>query len=275
MPVTSIIILAQGQQSRLPNMPRPKQLLPLYGCNRVPLLERTIRQIWSFCTIGSTTLTIIGWPQIKLHFEEHPVTFYSGDDDEDYVKYRPEVISLDDPGNSSLKGLARYMVAVEGARKIFDDSGIKYQETGPIARAARTIVLLGDVLYSWHCLTQLFGANDLDRSSIRFVGTKDLSPSAGELWGVGWESFRDDIVYNALAEAMKRHPPPQVDNTYQPGQLRKWLYALFGHDDATQRPYYTAVDDYTMDVDLPEHVEKLARASKVAADDDRRHGIIW
>jgi len=38
---------------------------------------------------------------------------------------------------------------------------------------------------------------------------------------------------------------------------------------------YAAIDDYTMDVDLPRDIPLLAGASQHAASDDERHGLIW
>jgi hypothetical protein len=39
--------------------------------------------------------------------------------------------------------------------------------------------------------------------------------------------------------------------------------------------FYQAVDDYTRDIDLPEHVSNLVQLSAYAAADDRHNGVVW
>jgi choline kinase len=260
---THVIILAQGTQQRM-GTPFPKQLLPLAGCARESILGRTLRQLAAPRSPvrpgpAGARVTLVTWndvaqslfPGIRMnavscHFNAHP-------------SMDMDVVTLPDPGNSSLKGIYRYLELIAGGQR-FD----------------RTVVLLGDVVYSWACLEAIFA--DLTQfvgwrspAPVRFVGTSDISPSGGELWGVSWLAEADVTVTHALESALAKHPPYQ--DTYQPGQLRRWMWALHPSFQTTSR--YTAIDDYTMDVDLPEHVSRLVPASDLACADDREHGVRW
>lgn len=252
---TEVIILAQGSQSRMGPAVGWKQLLPLPLCAGVPILVRTLRQLKAF--VREPTVTLVTWDELfndALAFcarEDRPTGWYDVLGDVHHVQ-------LGVPGNSSLKGLGRYL------------------EERPYDRGAEsTIVLLGDVVYSWACLASLLVLSD--RSG--FVGTTDLSSSAGELWGVAWHRNREDLMIADLRDALLRHPP--FDDTYQPGQLRRWLVGWRRGDirdhvaRLTRTGNYLCVDDYTMDVDLPHHVPLLDAASRSAAIDDDQHEIVW
>lgn len=253
---TEVIILAQGTQERMGGRGVGwKQLLPLPLCNGVPILIRTLVQLQGF--LKSSTITVVTWDELindalaSCAREDSPPRWYehvSG------VRH----VQLANPGNSSLKGIARYL------------------EERPYDRGAEsTIVLLGDVVYSWACLAALRVISDMSG----FVGTSDLSSSAGELWGVAWHRSRDDGMLADLRDALLRHPP--FDDTYQPGQLRRWLVGwrrgdVTEHVTRLQRTRgYLCVDDYTMDVDLPRHIPLLEAASRAAAFDDENHDLFW
>lgn len=227
---THVVILAQGQQRRLPDLTIPKQALPLKACGDVPLIVRTI--------------ALVGW------IARPHVTVVCGGELADAIRQYNvdvELHALPDPGNSSLRGCARYL------------------EAAP--RHDRTVVLLGDVCYSWRCAELLL------TEPHAFVGTSNLSPDRGELWGVTWEQSFDSDVITWMKLALARHPP---FDEYQCGQLRQWLFA--GRDPDrywAPQPSYIACDDYTRDFDMPSDLLQLDATAQLAADDDRDHGKAW
>lgn len=284
MTSTHYIILAQGQQTRLPGLPVAKQLLPLPGCGGTKILDRTLRQIWElecrpFVERGRDAVkgrvgggvTVVGGSQIMAHYLRTSVKIPAGHNgpaktDGAWYQFTPTVHKLEDPGNSSLKGIDRFLRAHDTEA---EDSNQR--------RSDRTIVLLGDVIYSWACLRAL---RDVGPPwCIRYVGTSDLSKSGGELWGVSWTWEAHDAQRIALTTALNSHPP---FTDYQPGQLRRWLWAMqdqinMGHvpSDKEDRPWWTSIDDYTNDVDIPEHLDKVDGWSRSAAEDDAREGVTW
>lgn len=255
--MTHVIILAQGRQTRLPALPVAKQLLPLPACNGTPILYRTMRQLWHLLP-GVKTLddrvTVVSWLPVMERLQFEAVTI--GDD----ARYFPEVDTLSDPGNSSLKGIARYL---EQRTSAVDRSEERW---GWRPRHDRTVVLLGDVVYSWACLRAILS----DRELFAFCGTSDISPSGGELWGVSWAIGQESLMRAALEVALKKHPP---FTDYQPGQMRRWMWAI--HPEFQTTRSYTAIDDYTRDIDLPEHVDGIPALSALAAADDAANGVTW
>lgn len=260
---THVVILAQGTQQRMGDaITIPKQLLPLPACGGIPILHRTLLQLarieYQNLRDPAGRVTVVAWSEVLDSIFKHRMLTRSE---------RPpaEGLSLLEPGNSSLKGIHRYLALTAGAEQ-----------------PERTIVLLGDVVYSWRCLQAIFEPLDgpyLDSTGIprcRFVGTPDISPSGGELWGIAWERVSDTKptgrrgMIDALESALEKHPPFQA---YQPGQLRRWMWQI--HPSFHTTIAYKRVDDYTMDVDLAEHIGKLGPASELAKADDREHGLIW
>lgn len=246
------IILAQGTQRRLGMQHGWKQLLRLSGCRGVTLLERTARMIvtrGSALSVGQS-ITVITWPEIAAAFP-----------DLSFMGRACRFVTLPAPGNSSLKGIARYL---EQSR-----------EKG--SHVTHTVVLLGDVVYSWACLDAIYKLSD----GHGFVGTPDISSSGGEIWGVAWHRDHDDFMMSDLCDALLRHPP--FEDEYQPGQLRRWIMGWRSGDVADRviklaragTYVATAAHDYTMDIDLPQHVSKLGAASEWACLDDRSHGLDW
>jgi hypothetical protein len=258
---THVIILCQGKQSRLPGLPVAKQMLPLPACGDVPILHRTIRQLWRLLgmaeAVADSPITVVG----SLAMSESLISAYGGVRVDDSVIYHPNTQTLRDPGNSSLRGIDRYLSLPPSAMVVREWD--------------RRVVLLGDVVYSWACLRTILDVSAI--TGTNFVGTSDLSRSAGELWGIAWTAAADRDMRAALAEALMKHPPFEE---YQPGQMRRWLWA---QDDLyadrarmTERPWFRAVDDYTRDIDLPEHVAMLPALSEAAkADDDAANGMNW
>jgi hypothetical protein len=269
---THVIVLAQGSQKRL-NTTHPKCLLPLPACGGRSILYRTLHHVWSILDrqqVADRRVTVVTWYEVKKWFELNDVWLYR---DETQPRRRGigdllDFVSLADPGNSSLKGIARFLASDQGA----------------LWRGDRTIVLLGDVVYSWRCLDALFTESITD--NLCFAGSGDLSPGGGELWGIRWDRSVDRLMMDCLDRALLKHPRFE---DYQPGQLRGWLWEVDKDLDEVaretavtptgyvwrKRTWFRAVDDYTMDVDVPEHIPLLMPASQKAAADDREHGVRW
>lgn len=243
-----VIILAQGNQTRLRGLSGYKQMQPLPSCGGAPILARTLQQL---CRIVNerSTITMVAWPGLG-QFE------LRGQSGESAPEYRH--VTLPSPGNSSLKGISRYL-ELRGERHTFSS----------------TLVLLGDVVYSWACLDAIARS----AGTWGFVGTSDLNGSRGELWGVAWDRDYETQMMSLLADAMLRHPP--FDDDYQPGQMRRWISGFRRGDLADHRDqlaasvHYRSIDDYTRDIDLPSHVSMLPALSMSAAADDAAHGMMW
>lgn len=270
-----VIVLAQGQQARLPELKQPKQLLALPACDGVPILRRTLRQLATIIASRhlSSTITVVGTFEVCDWMTKR----YTLDVSDFAPTYRmwcpstptargPTAISLVEPGNSSVKGLARTLEArwqyMREERRGAHVGGGVWPQDLPIA----TVVLLGDVVYSHACLQALI-PRAVPHSSA-FAVTGDLSQSTGELWGFTWADRVVAMEYY-LANVLKRHPPFEA---YQPGQLRQVLFEI----EALGRPAgRIEIDDYTRDIDLPEHVKLLGRLSEQAAADDHANGMGW
>src|SRR5271154_6087227 len=112
----NVVVLAQGQQSRLPGIDRAKQLLPLPACGGVTILQRTLIQL-ALMKLEECSVKVIADERIARHpsWTAPPQRLAE-------ALYRPDfdvtIETLKDPGNSSLKGLARYCAGpVHQARK--------------------------------------------------------------------------------------------------------------------------------------------------------------
>jgi hypothetical protein len=256
MTTVRVIILAQGEQKRLPDLKVPKQLLKLPACGNVTILRRTLIQVGN----------ILSHP-LRIPRDSRSVTVVCGDAIREEIfadinePLRPRTCTLGDPGNSSLKGIHRYLTDMNWS--------------DPLAN--HNVVLLGDVVYSWACLSVLLEPLDGPAAQIEFCGTSDLSAGGGELWGVSWNDIADDQMLTSLDHAVRKHPPFAA---YQAGQMRRWLWeqpgAIIAHPRVFSPAYdYVAIDDYTRDIDLPEHVAQLFPLSERAAADDRENGVVW
>jgi hypothetical protein len=249
---TEVIILAQGTQSRLGHAHGLKQLLPLPACDGIPIMGRTVLQCLEFTWMEH--VQIVSWPEV----EEMMSSTMPG-------WAMPSVVTLSDPGNSALKGIARYLESKHRSAR-GDLPGLG---------CARTVVLLGDVVYSWACLETLFLAS----RDWGFVGTPDLSGSGGELWGIAWSHDAEACMIVSLRDALLRHPPFEED--YQPGQLRRWISGsrcgdITTHVEELRRTgHYVDISDYTHDIDVPDHLAMLPWLSESAATDDAKHGVTW
>lgn len=277
MTPTHVIILAQGKQQRLTGFKVAKQLLALpahaaCGAPNSQIMGRTIMQVVKLLTgvdlISDAhkgwlqhRITVVGWPTtetalepVRVPYMEHPKTKATID----LVVY-PEFVHLADPGNSSLQGIVRFLRHDEEQRVA------SLHQRG---KHLRTVVLLGDVVYSWACLEAIFRGPQT--SYVTFAGTPDLSAEGGELWGLSWFRDGEAVAMKAMYEALDKSSKAD-SSVYQCGQLRHWLWAM----DPTQRSsWWVPINDYTMDVDLPEHLVTLARASLEAYADDRARKVV-
>ena len=265
---TEIIILAQGNQSRLRGMSGYKQMIPLPHCGNIPIIGRTIQQLCRFYD-DQDTITTVAWPKMGVPVVEARAALRIGELEAALREIEPgglrnyglpscRGVTLPDPGNSSLKGISRYL----------EQRGVSHSFN-------RTMVLFGDVIYSWVCLAALLDA----AATWGFVGTSDLNASGGELWGVAWAKEHEVHMLGSLADALLRHPP--FEDEYQPGQMRRWMSGWKRGDVAEHRDilarngHYIAIDDYTQDIDLPVHVAQVPALSASAAADDAAHGMLW
>lgn len=282
---THVIILAQGQQKRLPTLTVAKQMIPLPACGNSPIMHRTIRQLHSLLGMVPRSrpddpiremVTVVCW--LPLSEELSRVGVPIGYDGHRATRYHPDTYTLVEPGNSSLKGVERYLW--------------KTQEERARAGYERTVVLFGDTVYSWACLRAILEGTHWNMG---FVGTSDLSTSGGELWGISWHAGNTKPMLDALALANAKHPP-FID--YQPGQMRRWLWEIDRQIDGPhaaspdqavgkhfapaalapleiKRTWYRAIDDYTRDIDIPEHLTQIPDLAVRAREDDEQNGMHW
>ena len=254
---THVIVLAQGSQTRLPNLPLAKQMIQLPACGHTPILHRTLYQVRNIAG-DPPDVTVVTWLPLMEQLQREPVRCPRRRVGDGPVTpdgfFFPRVDTLSSPGNSSLKGAGIYLET-------------RYQGK---AHPDRFVILLGDVIYSWACLRAIFMEREGWPSSIGFVGTSNISTSGGEIWGLTWCRRDEDEMMTALGRALEKHPKFK---DYQPGQMRKWMWSL---DPAFQNTtQYSAIDDYTMDIDIPAHLQLVAGASVSAAIDDESHGVVW
>lgn len=243
-----VIILAQGTQRRMGAGAPLKQMLPLTGYGDIPIMMRTLYQVAHRFARTSLRLDVIAWEALKLEVGRLDASLLEG----------ATFVELEDPGNSSLRGIGSFL------------------RDQPLYRGHdHTIVLLGDVVYSWACLDVLAARRDPPRGV--FAGTSNLTSGGGELWGVAWSTFFENQMRADLEDALLRHP--SFDDTYQPGQLRRWIAGwrkgTIEHNVERRRSLgqYADVDDYTMDVDTPHDIKKLSTVGEVAKLDDTSRGL--
>ena len=163
-----VIILAQGSQRRLPDLAFPKHVLPLPACRNTALLHRTLQMLWRI--YADCHVTLVASRQLRTHLPR-PIVGTDGE------FHTPDFITLQDPGNSSLKGIAKFLQGADAVRAAIEATWGDISGVPPLLPFDMTVVLLGDVVYSWRCFARLF----TDSAAIRFVGSHNLSPSDGEL----------------------------------------------------------------------------------------------
>jgi molybdopterin-guanine dinucleotide biosynthesis protein A len=252
-----VLILAQGQQQRLPQLEIPKQWINLgdWAPGGGPILVRTIRMIRTLLAGREVSITVVaGYRLMSLLLRQAVGCGLALMDERDELWIGEAddlaVIELAKPGNGSIAGLRQCL------RKF------------PVLIEEPTTVLLGDVVYSHAVLKEL-----LDLGTLReplFAGTRVVTGATGELWGLRWG--KDTGRYMAALVDAIVDPPVE---TYQAGQLRKLLWAyqrdhgvhvLEAKSDAR---WYYATNDFTADIDTPADMAKLPQIALAAWEDDQ------
>lgn len=241
----------------MPELPIPKQTMALPLCGRVPIIGRTIFMARDLDPQARITV-VAPWDMLArivhpaLRSLVSPTLSGIAINDPELEGHE-----LADPGNSSLKGISRYLDYRRDCQNLDAENGF-----------AQTVVLLGDCVYSWRCMEILMSPS----VPYAFVGTSNLSESEGELWGISWLAESNPFMVDWMKKALRRHPP--FEKTYQCGQLRQWLFTA--RRDADPTPViFTAVDDYTKDFDVPADLDSILAVSGHARMDDRARGIDW
>ncbi len=315
-----VIILAQGQQTRLPGLSVSKTMLPLFvfdaGLDRAPYVypfvgvergdlearylaaPRSTRT--PHITIMERTLAQLAWMRMRWEIDDLDVRVIAspeslreicvlGDGVRGRMKSsshdhftgqaawkvwlpdwlpggeasRIRGISFSNPRNSSLRGIADTMCAL-----VTDG----YLPLGGVGIDLQIVVLFGDTVYSWDCLRALVH-RDGPRAH-QFVVSPNLTRSTGEVWGLSWHMEDDRPMRQALAAALRKHPP--VDDTYQAGQMRRWLFELCDQDLGRMPDHsrFTRDNDYTRDIDLPSDINLLPSLAAAALADDEKNGLL-
>lgn len=260
---THVIILAQGEQRRLPDLKVPKQLLTLkHEGKAFPILYRTIRQLWQLVDTLGYGYTVVCKGDLATYLT-HDDTGITG----------AHVLTLNDPGNSSLKGIARCLTVNAYAPERLLVLSHRLPDVPD-----RVVVLLGDVVYSWDVLQWMVRSG----GDHGFAISTDLSAGGGEVWGLWWDVDHGSAPMRAaLVRALEKHPPFAE---YQPGQMRNWLYEVMPEIKGNEPNggactrgmcVVQAFDDYTMDVDTPKDIPLLDKVAPLAHADDLAHGVTW
>jgi NDP-sugar pyrophosphorylase family protein len=164
-----------------------------------------------------------------------------------YLRDRDRLITLADPGYCIISGLA-------ATQAIWCSEG-------------RVVVLLGDVLYSPECMRSILS----DQRPLAFFGTADLSQGTGELFSMIFTKETVGEIADMVVRARCNDPE---SNIYQCGHLRTLLWGTmvnrgqyanhnFYDGDGIISNLYTIISDYTMDFDLPEHLERIPEIERL------------
>lgn len=172
------------------------------------------------------------------------------------------VIELEDPGHCVLDGVA---AALAGERVLG-------------AEPEKVCVLLGDVVWSRAALWGLLQ----DRRPVVFSGTRQLSRSQGEVFGLCHDSTERLLVdlQNVPCRRTSLGAPMRYEAGQRGGHLRNLLFYLqYGRGGVPRQPegstapwtteeLYLPVDDWTTDVDTEEDVAALPGISAMVRADD-------
>ena len=186
--MNTVIIMAQGQQTRLPSLDQPKQKLTidevLYSgrvYRPISILHRIINQV----------------------VERGPHPFVIGPQELELETYQKGLVyTLVDPGECILSGIL-------ASQLLFGEE--------------RTVILLGDVVYSNAAMERVLSC-DLP---LFFAGTETISPSEGEIFAFGFSRSVQRQVTEALRKSpCLDHQGAHVDYKGQPGHLRQLIRTL-------------------------------------------------
>ncbi len=256
----SITILAHGAQTRLASLNgQPKHLLRLEQCGEW-LLPRTLRLISEIASENADGYGVRlvagfairgqlaragerenGWNQLGHRYSIAPGWW-------NYMNF--QILSFDENQASAPK------CTLERLEQVFA------MPRAP--RYERNLLLLGDVVWSRHALTQVL----TDTRPVMFAGTPDLSTSGGELFAIGWDGDQDDQIQADLA-ATERSAHRDVP---QPGQLRRLLWHRRGNKlSPVDDPQYLSIDDWTNDIDTDGDLLLLPALDHLAAMEEQEH----
>ncbi len=266
------MVMAHGEQKRLPMLRICKQLLDLPLSGNIPILARTLLTLPDVIDPNddAPSVTVVGPMQIadtlgfaRRHDREVHGAFVHGGDP------GMQVLRLKEPGNSLLRGLGAIRPWLAGDVELCGDIVVD-----PSAGDYRVVVLLGDVVFSRACLRALFSS----RRPMEWAVTPDLSPSTGEVFGF---SYSRDATPEVLACLDEVNEKPPAFEAYQPGTCRKLLWRWQAHRDAaiggigvvTCTPSVaeccTLITDFTKDIDTPEDLRRLSELDYAAWKDDQ------
>jgi hypothetical protein len=205
--VIRILVMAQGQSTRMRSILGkgvPKHTIDIGGWS---VLERTL---WMLSGGGDNfDVTVIGPHKLREYLPQW---------------HGAKQIELLQPGLCILQG-------IEQVREMW-------------SKDDRTVILLGDVIYSIACLERLITAT----MPVTFAGTRYVNGACGELFGM---SFGQDGV-GIVTETLARRLCTDHGGTGQPGHLRLIMPELVRYDMSCE---YAIIDDYTDDLDEPIDVE--------------------
>lgn len=264
-----VIILAQGQQSRLPDLQIAKHLLPLG--NGETILGRTLRMVSQMAPHATitpiapvTTAKAISRRQraTTLSLDDRSVSLVSIDDHRPGAFQDPawrgdrqiEVVTLAAPGNHAVAGLQGYL----RGRDPIDE---------------QIVVLLGDVIYSRAALAAVLSGIVTTPvkafEGVTFVGSAHLGAGTGELFGIRVAAARRDVL---MAEVPRTSA---AFTSYQPGRLRELLWELQKRSRVSwelrvhRHAPFLPVSDYTTDIDTPADLARLPQVGELAQADDQ------
>ncbi len=178
-----------------------------------------------------------------------------------------EVVTLVRPGTSVIRGLQAIRAYLK-QEAVVTPGEVGAGEELPFER---TVILLGDVVYSKRCLAALVDKVS-GRSQVWFAVSPDLTGATGEVFGVSYDQAGTAEFLHLLDNV--KHPP--FPDTYQPGQLRRLLWdrqaAVLQHAVMTPQLACCSImdDDFTADVDTMSDLRRLSALDEMAFDDDRR-----
>jgi hypothetical protein len=246
--ITTVLIMAQGEQRRLPKekIGCAKQMLPVADEPIIVRAARLVREMAPWARV----LTVGRWSDFSA------------------VEGVAPVVELHDPGACVLDGVAAALARLDADER-------------PVI--GRAVVLLGDVVWSRQALKVLLH----DESAAVFAGTPKLTPSTGEVFGCAFadvDVLRVSLAdVPCRFKASARRSGREVPMTYAPGQigghLRNLLFYLqWGRScrpphPGTPRPwweerYYAPIGDWTTDVDDEKDVACLPGLSAMVRADD-------
>lgn len=271
-PVLDILILAHGQQTRLPQLGvLPKCLIQLAECGET-ILERTIRMVHEIVGKDGNFdpwVTVVAAPFVAKALLPHPWRVIDWKAPELPCKFVRLTRGM--PNRTSLYARSIEVLSfhetpatapkctLERLEQVFR---FQARATG---NAVRHVLLLGDVVWSRDALQRVL----LDmRRPVTFAGTPDLSTSGGELFAITWATDRNEEILENLQNC-ERSAHRDVP---QPGQLRRLLWYRRGNKDSPLGdPQYMIISDWTRDVDTSADLDRLPTLDALAAAEERAY----